>query len=245
MIILKPSIFNDFPNVTFGFSTKIGLDRKEPFYFNFSHSVGDDNEIVEENRKTYLSELDLNLESVVLQKQIHSDIVTLVDDGNNVNESDALITNKTGIGLAIFSADCTPIFIYDQAHNVIAAIHAGWKGTEKNITEKVLRIIQEKFNSSLNDLYVYIGPGIFQKNYEVQSDVAERFDNKYILNKEGKIYLDVLRNNYDTLISEGIPEIQIQKSNLCSFENNNLLHSYRRDGKKSGRALGVIAMKGK
>ena len=245
MLILIPSIFNDFPNVTFGFSTKIGLNRKEPFYFNLSQSVGDDYKIVEENRKAFLNELGLNLESVVLQKQIHSDIITMVDDGNNVNESDALITNKTGIGLAIFSADCNPIFIYDPSHNVIAAIHAGWRGTEKNITAKVLRIIQEKYNSSLNDLYVYIGPGISQINYEVQSDVAERFDDKYILNKEGKIYLDVLSNNYDELISAGIPENQIQKSNLCSFENKNLLHSYRRDGKISGRALGVIAMKGK
>jgi len=245
MIILKSSIFHDFPNIIFGFSTKVGLDRKEPFYFNLSHSIGDDYEIVEENRKAFLNELDLNLENVVLQKQIHSDIVTSVDDGNNVNESDGLITNRTGIGLAIFSADCTPIFIYDSTNNVIAAVHAGWRGTEKNITAKVLRIIQEKYNSSLNDLYVYIGPGISQINYEVQSDVAGKFDNKYILNKEGKIYLDVLQNNYDLLRDAGIPENQIQKSNLCSFENKNLLHSYRRDGKRSGRALGVIAMKGK
>ena len=244
MIIITPSIFNNFPNLTFGFSTKIGLDRKEPFYFNLSHSVGDDYKIVEENRKAFLNELCLNLENVVLQKQIHSDIVTLVDNGNNVNESDALITNKTGIGLALFSADCTPIFIYDPSRNVIAAIHAGWKGTEKNITGKVLKLIQEKQNSSLNDLYVYIAPGISQKNYEVQSDVADRFDHKYILEKEGKIYLDVAKINFDRLISAGIPENQIQQSNLCSFENKNLLHSFRRDGKRSGRALGVIAMKG-
>jgi copper oxidase (laccase) domain-containing protein len=63
--------------------------------------------------------------------------------------------------------------------------------------------------------------------------------------KETKFYLDLAGANYKMLIDEGVKKVNIQVSALCSYEYENLLHSYRRDGNKSGRALGIIAMKDK
>jgi hypothetical protein len=80
-------------------------------------------------------------------------------------------------------------------------------------------------------------------NYEVGNEVAELFDSKYLIQSGNKFLLDVSSANYDMLINEGIPPYQIQKSSLCSFEYSEVFHSYRRDGKISGRALGLIAMK--
>jgi len=82
-----------------------------------------------------------------------------------------------------------------------------------------------------------------QVNYEVGNEVAGLFDEKYLIRTGDRSLLDVSLANYDMLIGEGIPPNQIQKSSLCSFEYHELFHSYRRDGKQSGRALGVIAMR--
>ena len=90
---------------------------------------------------------------------------------------------------------------------------------------------------------VFVGPSISQMNYEVGKDVAVLFDQKYLKLENGKIYLDVSGANVDMLLEFGIPKEQIEVSNLCSFAEKDLLHSYRRDGKQSGRSFGVIALK--
>lgn len=245
MKILFSVLFRKFPEITFGFSTKYGLNRTSPFFFNLSCTVGDNEEIVKENRNYFFDRLGLSTSQIAFQKQIHSDIIKFIETPGSVGESDAMITKKSGIGLAISAADCTPIFIYDPEKSIIAAVHSGWKGTQKQILKKVLSNLDYHFKSGPENLYVYIGPSISQMNYEVGEDVAILFDQKYFLLKEKKIYLDVGRANYDMLLNFGIPKENIEVSEFCTFKEAELLHSYRRDGNRSGRMLGVIALKGK
>jgi polyphenol oxidase len=245
MVVLKSRIFSEFPEITFGFSTKIGLNREAPYFFNMSLTGSDNKEIVIENRTAFFNYLGLNYDDVVLQKQIHSDIITYINKGGEIGESDALITDKYNIGLAISSADCTPAFIYDKKNKVIAGIHSGWKGTEKKVLQKTLYRLINDFNSSPENLFVYLGPSISQKNYEVGPEVAAGFDKKYLEPKGEKFLLDVPGANYDILIEAGIPEKNIEKSILCTYEMKDLLQSYRRDSNNSGRALGVIVLKDK
>ncbi|MCX7797507.1 MAG: peptidoglycan editing factor PgeF [Melioribacter sp.] len=243
--VIHCSLFKKFPEIIFGFSTKIGLNRKEPFYFNMSYNVGDKKEIVDENREEFFKYLGLNSSYIAFQKQIHSDIVNIVTKPGFVGISDAMITEYPNIGLVISTADCVPVFLYDNKNKVIAAVHSGWKGTYLKILEKTINILFEKYNSKPENLFVYMGPSISQKNYEVKKDVASLFDCKYLLKTNDKIFLDIKKANFDILISHNIPEKNIEVSELCSFEEKNLLFSYRRDGKLSGRAIGLIALKHK
>lgn len=243
MEILRSNIFEKFSEIIFGFSTKNGLNRKEPFFFNLSFTVGDDENIVKENRIAFANQLGLDISQIAFQRQIHSDIITVVEKPGVIGESDAMITNKKNIGLAISTADCTPIFIYEKEKKIIAAIHSGWRGTEKKILSKTIHKMIGNFNCQSQNMFVYVGPSIHQKNYEVGEEVASLFDEKYLLRNNGKIYLDVLQANIDQLLENKIPQTLIEISPLCSFEEKDLLHSYRRDGKNSGRALGIIAMK--
>jgi len=243
MLIIKPFVFNQFPEIIFGFSTKCGSNSEPPYYFNLSYSVGDDKEKVDQNRRMFFEKLGLNENMVSYQKQVHEDKINFVDTCGSCGESDALITNSKNLGLAISSADCPAIFIYDPIKKVIAAVHSGWKGTEKQILTKTIRRLSDEFLCKASDLICYIGPSISQKNYEVGEEVVKKFDEQFILLKENKYYLDLAKANFNMLISEGVKEKNIQVSKLCSFEYSNLLHSYRRDGIKSGRALGVIAIK--
>lgn len=245
MLILKSNLFNQFPELVFGFNTKIGLNRKPPFHFNMSVSVGDDTNLVIENRKEFFKALGINYEkNAAFQKQIHSDIIKQVTSCGQQGESDAIITNKTGIALAASSADCPAIFIYDKNKKVIAAIHSGWRGTEQKILEKTIEQLIQKYNSSPNDLFVYIAPAISQNHYEVGEEVAKQFAEKYTKPFGEKFLLDLKSANYDMLINKKIPAEQIEVSELCSYENSQFLHSYRREGTKSGRSWGVIYLRG-
>jgi len=243
MLVIKPHIFSHFPEIVFGFSTKTGMGRKHPYYFNMSYSVGDNKSLVDENRKYFFNSLGLNVQSVAFQKQVHKDNITEVNIAGFCGESDALITDKLNLGLVISSADCPAIFIYDTKSKIIAAVHSGWRGTEKKILKKTVVKLKNDYNSDPGDLICYIGPSISQPNYEVGKEVAESFDDMYIQIKKESYFLDLKKANYDMLISENIPVENIQVSKLCSFGYSDLLHSYRRDGEKSGRASGLIAMK--
>lgn len=245
MVIIKSSLLSQFPGIRFGFSTKRGGDDQPPYYFNLSLSVGDDESRVINNRREFFNaSVALPLEKIAFQKQIHSAIVSYVDKPGFTGESDAMITDKPEIGLAVSVADCTPVFLYDYKQNIIAAIHSGWRGTKEGIVENTVHKLRTDFKVNPKYLYAYIGPSITQQNYEVGPEVAELFDERYILPRGDKFLLDVKTANYDMLIEAGIPASHIQASNLCTYTNNSLLHSYRKDGAISGRAYGVIALKG-
>jgi polyphenol oxidase len=243
MYILKPYIFNNYPEIIFGFSTKVASNAKFPYYLNLSYSVGDEKNLVDKNRKEFFEAIGLSVNGVGFQRQIHSDIVQVIGCGGDNGASDALITSKKNLGLAIVVADCTPIFIYDKKNKVIAAVHSGWKGTDQKIILKTLIKFQKDYSSKPEGMIVYIGPSISQINYEVGKEVADKFDKTFIKPDGEKYFLDISGINYQILLDFGIPKNQIQKSELCSYEYSTLLHSYRRDGNLSGRSLGVIAIK--
>lgn len=243
LFLIKPHIFDKFPEIVCAFTTKIGLERKEPYFFNISFAVGDDESLVKENRSALYSDLNLESYKIHFQKQIHSDIIRIVNSNSIPEESDAMICSETKNALAIIAADCSSIFIYDSKNRIIAAVHSGWRGTQKRILEKTLEILSRQFNSKSKDLYVYMGPSISQANYQVGEEVAELFEKKYLNNIDDKFYLDVALVNYDMLLDFGISKNQIQKSSICTYEMKELFHSFRRDGNKSGRSLGIIALR--
>ncbi len=243
MLILNPYIFKKFKEIIFGFSTKFGDNENSPYNFNLSLSVGDQKGRVLKNRKLFFETFGLSPDRAVFQKQVHGDTISYITDPGNIGESDAMITDKPGIALCISTADCTAVFIYDKKRKIISAVHSGWKGTQRRITGKTIIKLKNEFNCNPEDMYVYLGPSISQVNYQVGKEVAQYFDKKYLVKENDKYFLDLSSSNYDMLIEEGIPAHQIQRSSLCSFEFDEVLHSYRREGKNSGRALGIIEMK--
>lgn len=243
MFIIQPYIFNQFPRIVSGVSTRIGLNREVPYSFNLSLNVGDDIHNVLENRKAFFDRLGFIDNEIVFQNQIHSDIISVINSPGKCGESDALITSQSNLLLVLTIADCTPVLIYDAENHVIAAVHSGWHGAENQILKKTLLKMNNLFNSNGHNLYVYLGPSISQVNYEVGEEIAALFDKKFIINLKGKYFLDVASVNYNFLIDFGVKPNNIQKSVLCTYQMKDLLHSFRRDGDKSGRSMAVIAMR--
>jgi polyphenol oxidase len=243
--IIKPEIFGKYKNLVCGISTRYGPDPNPPFDFNLSYKVGDNPENVSRNRKVFFDELGIKETDVSFQFQVHSAIHNYVERTTFFSGSDGLFTDKKGLFLAINIADCVPVFVYDPVNEVAAGIHSGWKGTHQKIVTHTVNTLIQKYNSMPDNLLVYIGPGISIKNFEVGKDVFNMFDEEFREVRNGKFYVDLKKDIYTRLIRLGVKTENVEVSHYCTFEDKELFHSFRRDGEKSGRMLGIIGMKDK
>lgn len=241
MKVIYPEIFKQFPEIIAAQSTKIGGVSPEPYGMNLSSHVGDTRENVAKNRRMFFAELGVPEGTrAVYQNQSHSTNMTVVHGGEGiVRNSDALITLQPNVLLAITVADCVPILLYEPNKPVIASVHAGWRGTDATIAALAIKKIKD-LGGKPKDIYAFIGAAASGEHYEVGEDVAQLFDKKY-LKKQGddKFLLDLKKANFDQLIAAGLTPSHIEVSPLCTISDPTL-HSYRRDGKKSGRMLAVI-----
>jgi polyphenol oxidase len=243
MLVIRPKIFEQFKEISCGISPGSTAESNAPYYFNLSFSVGDDPEQVKLNRKQFFQIFGLKYENVAFQNQIHTDNISLVSQGESCGSSDAMITSEKNLGLAVSTADCIPLFLYDPVEKIIAAVHSGWRSTALNISAKTVKRMSAEFNCRPENLFAYIGPSICANCYEVGKEFDKIFDSKYLTPSGDKYNLDLPLRNYDLLIESGVPHQQIEISDLCTFQRSDILHSYRRDGQVSGRAMGLIVMK--
>jgi YfiH family protein len=240
-MFIRPEIFNKFPELIAAQSTREGGVSPYPLGLNLSSHVGDDPANVGENRRRFYEAIGIPDGSrFVYQNQIHSGTVNVVSgDEGIVPESDSLVTGEPNVFLAVSIADCTPILLYDPITNLIAAIHAGWRGTEQLITIATVRKMAS-LRAKVENIYAFIGASASGANYEVGTEVATLFEKDYYSElPNGKCLLDIKKANRDQLLIGGVPLEQIEICPRCTITDLNL-HSYRRDGKKSGRMFAVI-----
>lgn len=190
-----------------------------------------------------------DLSKVAQLKQVHSGDVIIVEDVENhddLTEADALITALKGFAVAVRTADCVPILIVDKGQTVVAAVHAGWRGTWSEIAVNTVNKIESEFGIGSGNLTAVIGPSIKNCCYEVEQDVSslfkERFDNtsQYLSNKgHSKYLLDLSIANRIQLQAAGVGKVEIL--NICT-KCDNRFYSYRREGKGVSTQLSFIAL---
>ena len=239
-----------------GFSCEVfhrnsGFSKGKYESLNLSYKVGDSVEDVTNNRKLIDDKLKIAAQNLYFPDQCHTNHVKIIDKyttGDDLMETDALITNRKDLGIGVLAADCVPVVFYDPIRKVIAVAHAGWKGTVKRIVQKVVSSMVQNFSCSPEDILVGIGPAISQKNYEVGDEVFQEVLNlgaefqDYLLFNPGKTkaHLDLQGTNQRLLLNSGIQGKNMDVLRICTFENSTLLFSARRDGFSSGR-FGLVA----
>jgi YfiH family protein len=193
-------------------------------------------------------------ERLLTLRQVHgADVLVVADDTKALalahpQPYDAVITDKKNIALGIWTADCLPILMADRAKKVIAAVHAGWRGSWQGIIERTVNEMIKTFQSSPADIVAGIGPGIGPCCYEVKEDVVSLFKNssavadQFIQEREGRHYLDLRRVAQLELTQVGIPAENIATVSLCTSCRADLFYSYRRDT-DAGRQLSFILLK--
>lgn len=156
---------------------------------------------------------------------------------------DALVTNRKDVALAVFAADCVPILFADG--QVIAAAHAGWKGTLGGITTNTINEMK-KNGSNPKEIFVWIGPHIGMCHYDVPPDRAQKYeqlfhDPKIVSFFENKWHIDIGMANYRQLIDAGITPEHIKAPITCTACQVDTYFSYRKEKDElEGEIMGVI-----
>ena len=239
---MSPKIFEPHGFLRFAMSTRRGGVSAEPYGMNMSYHVGDDPHAVRENRRIFLESIGAGEDSLAQPKQCHCATVLRADRPGPYEASDGLVSNKPGLWLGISVADCLPIFLADPARRAIAAVHAGWRGSERAIAKNAVRLMAKVFGTSASELAVYLGPSARACCYEVGPEVARIFSDEVVVRRDERLYLDIVKDNISQLVEMGVSERNIELNPMCTITEKDLLHSYRRDLDRSGRMLGVIGI---
>ena len=172
-----------------GFSTRLGGVSKGIFStMNMSFTRGDVEADVRENIRLFSEAAGFNGENIVMPHQCHTTNVRIVGKDDRgcgvtkpgcIDEIDGQITNDENTVLYCMGADCVPVFIVDVEKRVVAACHAGWKGTVNNIVNAAVEKMVSKFGCDPKNMKAVIGPSICMDCYEVSEDVAKRFIDAY------------------------------------------------------------------
>ena len=211
-----------------------------------------------DNKKNILKNLEIvskkikaKTKKIVLLNQIHSNKFHYINKSSKVNNrkfiGDALVTNKKNIPIAVLTADCAPILIYDESKEMIAAIHAGWKGAHKDIVKKVVKFMIKKGCSSKN-IVAAIGPCISGNSYQVKEDFIKKFikkDKKNIIffkKTKSKNYFNLNKYIHFQLKSLNIKKIDVINKDTFNTKNNffSARRSISRNESDYGRNISII-----
>jgi YfiH family protein len=273
--VLQAAAFNKLPWLVHGFSTRPGgvseIDGEK--VLNLGAVEWDKRENVEENKKRLQAAVGASDLEFVSLHQIHSDVVRIFDATPSKQcKGDALATKRKGLLLGVRTADCSPVLVVDPKKRVVAAIHAGWRGTLARIVAKTIGQMQMEFGSQPKDLLAAVGPTIGGCCYEVGTEVAADFSAKFSNASEffdelrtgdepnplqwlnmmppghqppaKKVLLDLKKANKAQLLEAGVLEKNIFVTELCTSCDVDRLFSYRREGAMSGRLLAVVGIRG-
>ena len=245
-LFIRPSIFSSYPGLLAAGSTRLGGCSKPPFAsLNLGVSTEDNLLAVAENRRRFFAALGVEEAHTASAHQVHGDAVLHVERPGRWEGYDALVTRQTGVYLCVTVADCTPILLWDPRQSVVAAVHAGWRGTQLRILSKTLEEMRHCYRSNPSDCVAYIGTCIDACDYEVGADVADGFEPEFKRWDEGRqrFFLDLKKANKAQLLQAGIPEAHFEVSPYSTVKDNDRFFSHRKEAGQTGRMLHVIGIK--
>ena len=250
-------IYADNISVPHGFTTREGGVSRGIFSsMNIAMHRGDEAENVMKNYENLADRIGFDVNNLVLTRQTHSDIVRVVTkadarglDNHAYPECDALITNDTGCALVVFTADCTPILLWDSVTGAVGAVHAGWRGTAADIAGKTVRAMVKEFGCRAENIRAAIGPNIgaccFETDRDVPDAIIAGFGNeaeKFIVGSNGKFHVDLKAVNALALQRAGVKNVAISAD--CTMCQPDRFWSHRVTGVKRGSQGAIIVCKG-
>ena len=253
MKLLEYTFQDACPPRAFSTPRKGGVGEGAYASFNITHYCDDSAENVSANRRILCAELEIADERLVLPRQTHSDAIAIVTHETPqqaLEGVDAVITHEEGLCIGVSTADCIPLLYFDAQHRVVAAVHAGWRGTVSGIAQKTLHMMQEVYGTKSENLQVVVGPGISARAFEVGEEVVEAFRNAnfemerihHVNPQTQKSHLDLWEANVGLLVKEGVRLENVHVSGICTYTSHEAYFSARRLGIHSGRIFTGIML---
>ncbi len=258
-------VLSQLPFIKHGFSTRIGGVSDGMFStMNLGRGNGpvkDEKERVLENFRRISSSIGIDVNSIVLSKQVHKTnhrVVTVEDRGKGLfvprdyDEVDGLVTDQPGITLVTQYADCVPLYFVDGKKKAIGLSHSGWRGTVAEIGRCTVEELHRQYGCEPKDIIAVIGPSICSECFEIGEDVAEEFEKAFpnaydlkILKQIGssnKYLCDLWAANRQVLIKAGLLEENIHISGVCTCCNDDILFSHRKSAGRRGSLAAFLTL---
>ena len=259
--LIRYDVLKEIPHC---FTTRSGgVSQGAQSSLNMSFSRENSKKNVLENYRRVAEALPVSFEKMTHVPQLHGDHVLTVTakevgvgivkpypEGMETFGYDAMITNVPGAVLCTLHADCVPVLLYDPEQNAVAAIHSGWRGTVLKIAEKTVGKMEQCYGTSPEDLMAVICPSIGIDRFETDGDVLEAFQNSFgiltedkslVYKKKNKYHISVSGFVYRTLLAVGLKSEHIFYDTRCTYEEDTLFFSHRRDKGNTGAMSVVIA----
>lgn len=242
--------------VPHGFTTRLGgVSTEHLGTLNLGMHRGDTPENVAKNYEILANALDFDLQNLVLTQQTHSDTIRAVSradaagiDHRAYPACDGLITNDPGTVLTVFTADCTPILLWDSISGAVGAVHAGWRGTAADIAGKAVAAMVETYGCDPKNIHAAIGPNIgpccFQTHREVPDAMMETFGDavKNAIRPSGeKYYVNLKEINAHALYRRGVTHVETSRE--CTMCQHHRFWSHRYTGGARGSQGALIVCK--
>ncbi len=249
--ILRVPGWERIPQLVHGFfGRRGGVSRGTFAELNVSRRVGDDPESVDRNWRRVTAVTGGALRFVTM-RQVHGTEITVVDEPEHAGgDADALVTRARGVALSVLTADCVPMLWVAATAAVIAATHAGWRGTLAGIAARTLHCLQGEFGVEPADVSVALGPAIGACCYEIDSEIVDQLQHRWgampdAVRRAGaaKSMLDLRAANTAILTRLGVPESRITAIGPCTRCAAKQYFSYRAAGGSTGRQLSFIGWK--
>lgn len=247
---LKVALWEKHDGLLHGFMGRRGGNSSGPYAgLNVSYRVGDDSEAVSQNVCDVKHAAGIHDGKIVTMRQVHGDEIIEVKDKNlkEAGAADGMLTRGIGIHLGVLTADCVPILFVAPKHRMVAAAHAGWRGTLMGLAERMVRRLNDDYGVLPEEIEAALGPSIGACCYEVKDDVTEPLRHKWgrladenIEMRNGKSFVDLRRLNRGVIESTGVPRRQISEIGPCTCCAADEFFSYRRERQETGRQISFI-----
>ncbi|GGA65885.1 laccase domain protein [Edaphobacter acidisoli] len=258
--------WKQWPWLRHGFSTRRGgvsTIYERPGDLNLGWTKEDDPALVAENRRRFFESVcGTNAAGqMVTVRQVHSATVRVLrgdespletPEGKAVLEGDGLMTAVPGLMLAVGTADCVPVLVVDTRLRVVAALHAGWRGTAAGITEAGVAQMREEYGSRVEDMVAAVGPSIGACCYAVGEEVREKFRARFAYAEElfevrdSQLYVNLWEANRRQLLGAGLTDAQISvvgECTACARDAEGLRYfSHRGERGVAGRMLSLVGV---
>lgn len=230
-------------SVRAGITTRVSGASEGPFHaLNLGTHVEDNPQHVTRNRQQLRDDHSLPAEPIWLDQVHGTDVINFDSAHSDVHRADGIYTTQSNVVLAIMTADCLPILISDAHGREIAALHCGWRGLAGGILQKALPL----FAADREALRVWMGPAISARHYEIDQTVKDQFahldgileKDTFIPTLPGHYLVSLYRIAMLILKSEGVE--RIYGGQYCTYRDDALFYSYRRDKGKTGRMASLI-----
>ena len=256
--------------ILYGFTGRGGGVSPQPYNsLNLGTNTEDDPENVKKNLEIAASDLGFRSTDLVTVDQQHGNNVHVVEQSSEedtdfddhggaapeiIIKADAIVTSAKYVPVGVLIADCLPLLLFDPERNVVAAVHAGWRGVVSKVASRAVRVMQKRFNSRAADVRAVLGPYIGPCCYTVGPEVIDSFAGSYVGDnlKDKNVYgvedrrswFDLGRAVRHELLHMGLDWDNIAFEYACTSCDNDRLFSHRKENGTTGRQLGFIMLRG-